>query len=87
MTTATKNHTTISISQDNVWAGSGKLTDGIISDCAAQFGADQDESENVYEMIEEAIEEGKDSLRVELSDRDDAVTITWSIVEPMTASA
>lgn len=80
MTTTTNSYTTISISQDNVWAGSGKLIDGIISDCGAQFGADQDESEEVYEMIEEAIEDGKDSLKVELSDRDDAVTITWSII-------
>lgn len=75
-------YTVISISQDNVWAGSGKLTDGVISDCGAQFGADQDESENVYEMIEEAIEEGKDSIKVELSDKDEAVVISWSIVEP-----
>jgi hypothetical protein len=78
----TTEYTTISISVDNVWAGSGKLIDGIISDCGAQFGADQDESENVYELIEEAIEEGKDSLKVDLSDRDDAVAITWLIVEP-----
>ena len=78
----TTGYTVICISQDNVWAGSGKLTEGIISDCGAQFGADQDESENVYERIEEAIEEGKDSLKVELSDRDEAVVITWSIVEP-----
>ena len=81
MTTATE-FTRISIFQDQVWAGSGKLIDGIISDCGAQFCDDQDESENVYEMIEEAIEEGRDSLKVELSDRDEAVEITWSIVEP-----
>ncbi len=81
MSTTTE-HTVISISQDNVWAGSGKLTDGVISDCGAQFSADQDESENVYELIEEAIEEGKDSIRVELFDKDEAVVISWSIVEP-----
>ena len=75
----TTEYTVISISQDNVWAGSGKLTDGVISDCGAQFGADQDESENVYELIEEGIEEGKDSIKVELSDRDDAVIISWTI--------
>jgi hypothetical protein len=74
--------TAISISVDGVWAGSGKLIDGVISDCGAQFGDDQDESENVYELIEEAIEEGKDSLKVELSDRDSAVQITWTITEP-----
>ena len=75
----TTEYTAISISQDNVWAGSGKLTDGIISDCGAQFGADQDESENVYELIEEAIEEGKDSIRVELADIPNAVLISWTI--------
>ena len=78
----TENYTTISISQNNVWAGSGKLSDGIISDCGAQFGANQDESEQVYEMIEDAIEEGKDSLNVELINPSETVTITWSIVEP-----
>lgn len=78
----TTEYTVISISQDNVWAGSGKLTDGVISDCGAQFGADQDESENVYELIEEAIEEGMDSIKVALSDMNDTVVISWSIVEP-----
>ena len=78
----TENYTTISISQNNVWAGSGKLSDGIISDCGAKFGANQDESEQVYEMIEDAIEEGKDSLNVELINPSETVTITWSIVEP-----
>jgi hypothetical protein len=78
----TTEFTTISISVDNVWAGSGKLTDGVISDCGAQFCDDQDECENVYELIEEAIEEGKDSLKVELSDRDEAVSITWTITKP-----
>ena len=72
----------ISISVNNVWAGSGRLTDGIISDCYAQFGANQDESENVYELIEEAIEGGRDQIRVELSDREHAVSITWS-TEPI----
>ena len=82
MMSKTTEYTVISISQDGVWAGSGKLTDGVISDCGAQFGADQDESENVYELIEEAIKEGKDSIRIELSDADDAVVISWSIVDP-----
>lgn len=82
VTTATNSYTTISIIQDNVLACSGKLRDGVIYDCGAQFGADQDESENVYELIEEAIAAGKDEITVEFSDCDDAVTITWSIVEP-----
>ena len=82
MKTTTKDHTVISISVDNVWAGSGKLRDGVIEDCGAQFGADQDESEVVYEMIEDAIEEGKDAIKVQMSDSDDTVEITWSIVTP-----
>lgn len=83
-----KNHNSISISMDGVWVGSGKLIDGIISDCGAQFGADQDESENVYELIEEAIEEGKDSIKVELSDRDDEYAIiSWSIVMPVESAS
>jgi len=72
-------YTTISISQENVWAGSGILTDGKISNCGAQFGSDQDESENVYELIEEAIEDGHDGINVELADGS-TVEITWSIV-------
>lgn len=79
MTTKEKNYTVIQIAVDGVWAGNGKLIDGIISDCGAQFGANQAESEGVYELIEDAIESGDDSLRVELSDRDDAVQITWSV--------
>ena len=85
--TTTNELTTISIAMDGVWAGSGKLVDGIIEDCGAQFCDDQDESENVYELIEEAIAEGKDSLKVELSKRDDAVEITWTIAEPLTVQA
>lgn len=74
----------ISINMDNVWAGSGKLRTWSdesveIVDCGAVFAGDQDESENVYELIQDAIEEGKDSLKVELSDRDYAVNITWTI--------
>ena len=81
-TTTTTTTTTISIYQDDAWAGSGRLTAGTISDCCAQFGADQDESGIVYELIEEAIEEaiedGRDGIDVDLSDGRTA-TITWSI--------
>lgn len=75
-------YTVISISVDHVWAGSGRLVDGMIVDCGAQFCADPDESENVYELIEEAIENGNSSLKVELSDRDRAVLLTWTLVTP-----
>jgi hypothetical protein len=75
-------YTEISISVDGVWAGSGKLRDGIIYDCGAVFAGDQDESENVYELIEDAINNGKDSLKVELSYLESAVQITWTITPP-----
>lgn len=74
--------TTISLAVDGIWAGSGKLIGGVIRDCGAVFAGDQSESENVYELIEEAIADGKQSLKVELSDRSDAAKITWDIVEP-----
>lgn len=78
----TTEYTTITILVDGVVAGYGRLVDGHIADCGAVFANDQDESENVYELIEEAIGEGKDSLKVELSNLDSAVRITWDIVAP-----
>ena len=77
-TTTTMTTTTISIYQDDVWVGSGRLIAGTISDCGAMFGAVQDESDNVYELIEEAIEGGDDGIDVDLSDGR-TVAITWSI--------
>ena len=79
MTTTTTNISQIiSISMDQVWAGSGKLINGRIEDCGAQFCDDSDESESVYEIIEEAIEAGKSSVKVAF---DDGVTrvIAWSL--------
>ena len=70
----------ISISVDGIWAGSGKLENEQIVDCAAQFCRDADESEEIYEMIEQAIASGKSSVTVEHSDDDDNHKITWSIV-------
>jgi hypothetical protein len=86
MSNATFTEAPISICVDNVYAGHGKLRTWSdesveIVDCGAVFAGDQDKSENVYELIQEAIEEGKDSLKVELSDRDSAVLITWTIAE------
>jgi len=86
MSNATFTESPISISVDNVWAGSGKVRTWSdesveIFDCGVMFVDDQDETENVYELIQEAIEEGKDSLKVELSDRDSAVLIAWMIHE------
>lgn len=75
----TTNHTAISISMDGAWAGSGKLRDGQIEDIGAQFCDDNDESLEVYEMIEEAIENDEDEVRVMLDG--EVRAITWTIVE------
>lgn len=71
---------TISISQDHVWAGSGKLIDGVISDCGAQFCDDNDRSLEIYDLIEAAISHGKDSMTVGIDG--ESHRLTWSIVEP-----
>ena len=86
MNNATFTELPISITVNNVWAGDGKLRTWSdesveIVDCSAQFCDDSDESENVYELIQEAIDEGKDSLKVELSDKDSTVLITWTIAQ------
>lgn len=72
----------INIYVDNVWAGSGRLLgnadDGFeIVDCGAQFCDDNDESEDVYGMIEDAIDNGESSLTVDLTNG--RKLITWSI--------
>jgi hypothetical protein len=58
----------IGIIMDGVWAGTGNLVNGSIRDCGAQFCDDADESEVIYSLIEDAIAEGKDKLKVELYD-------------------
>ena len=68
----------ISISMDQVWAGIGELINGRIEDCGAQFCDDTDESESVYELIEEAIEAGKDSVTVTFDDNVTRV-IAWTL--------
>lgn len=54
----------ISISRDGVWAGDGRFDDdlGIIEDCPAVLGPDQDASDETYDAIETAIEAGRDSV-------------------------
>lgn len=79
MINATTTTAQISISVDGIWAGSGKIENGQIVDCAAQFCSDTDESEEIYELIEQAIAEGKGSVTVEYSDDDKSRRITWSI--------
>lgn len=56
-------NTTISISRDGIWAGNGRLVDGIIEDCSAILGADQDASDETYEAIQDAIQDGDESVQ------------------------
>lgn len=79
MSNATTTTAQISISVDEIWAGSGKLENGQIVDCGAQFCRDADESEEIYEMIEQAIAGGKTVVNIEHSDDDKTHRITWSI--------
>jgi hypothetical protein len=71
----------IEIYVDQVWTGSGKLArrEGgyRIEDCGAQFCDDNDESLEVYDSIEEAIEAGKKSITVELDG--ESKKITWTV--------
>jgi hypothetical protein len=75
----TTNHTAISISMDGTWAGSGKLRDGVIEDCGAQFCDDNDASLAVYDEIEAAIAAGRDSLTTEIAGT--RRRLTWTIVD------
>ena len=65
--------TKISISRDGIWAGDGRLVAGSIEDCPAVLGDDQDASDETYEAIESAIEDGESSI-----ERPDG-TYTWTI--------
>ena len=65
--------TIITISVNGIWAGSGNLVEGRITGCGCVFGNSQDESEVIYELIEDAIAE---ECKV-LIDGDDRYT--WSI--------
>lgn len=47
----------ISIFKDGVWAGAGRIdSDGEIVDCSAVLGAAQDDSDETYEAIQDAID-------------------------------
>lgn len=54
----------INIYCDNVWSGEGRLVDGEIIDCPAVLGADQDESDAVYELIQDAIDAEEDAVGI-----------------------
>lgn len=78
--TTSNDHTAISIAMDGVWAGSGKLRDGMIEDCGAQFSDNNDESLTVYAEIESAIARGDNSLTVDLDG--ESRKLTWTITTP-----
>jgi len=69
----------ISISVNGVWAGDGKIVDGEIRDCAAQLGGDQDETEVLYSLIEDAIEGGRGDELSTRRDGGEEIKISWSI--------
>jgi len=67
---------TIVISVDGKWFGSGKMVNGRIEDCAANFCDDSDESEAIYRLIEEKIEKRADQMTVDIDGVDRL--IEWS---------
>lgn len=67
--------TTISIMQDGVAATDGRIVGGQVVDAAGSFG-DADETEAVYEAIEDAIYRGDDQVEVA------GHTYTWDIEAP-----
>jgi hypothetical protein len=72
------NHTTITIRVNGTFAGNGKIINGSIVDCGAQFCNDNDESMEIYDLIEQAIERGDDNIGVETEDG--KLNIAWDIV-------
>lgn len=76
--TPTVNLIIIIIYCDGVFSGSGKLVDGChIEDCAARFCDDEDESLEVYEIIEDAVASGESSVQVSFSDSDTIHEFSW----------
>jgi len=76
--------TTINIYRNDVWAGTGTLTDdGLIDDCAAILGPDQDASDTTYTAIEDAISDEPQDDRYTGAgsvERPDG-TYTWTLEE------
>ena len=75
------NYATISISANGTWAGSGKLVNGRIEDCGAQFCDDNEESLKAYDLIEEANERGDDNISIQIAGYIN-LNISWDIFEP-----
>jgi hypothetical protein len=77
MTTETRSN--IAISVNGTWAGDGKLRDGVIEDCSAQFCDDAEESLAVYDAIEEAIAFGDSRIKIDIDGETNL--IKWTITE------
>ena len=69
----------ITISMNGTWAGDGRLCDGRIEDCSAQFCDDADESLAVYDAIEEAIDGPTGSIKIDIDG--ETKLIEWTITE------
>jgi len=52
----------ITIYENGVWAGRGYYEHGRIEDCPAVLGDGKDTKGDVYEAIEQAIEDGRESI-------------------------
>lgn len=58
----------------SIWAGTGFLRGSSrVEDCGAVLGSDQDESDNVYELIKESLENGETRGQIEA----EGVTHAW----------
>jgi hypothetical protein len=77
MTTETRD--VITISMNGTWAGDGRLCDGRIEDCSAQFCDDADESLAVYDAIEEAIAFGDWRIKIDIDG--ETKLIEWTITK------
>jgi hypothetical protein len=67
----------IDIFRNSVWAGSGYVKNGRISDCvAAQLGRNGEETEAIYEAIEGAIANNETSL---VWSREAKLKFTWHL--------
>jgi hypothetical protein len=70
---------TICIMVNGTSVASGKLIDGRIVDRCTRFCDSQSESLAIYDAIEEAIGDGKDSINVLLPSTRQMVGISWVI--------
>lgn len=83
MMTTNETRSNITISVDGTWAGDGKLRDGVIEDCGAQFCDDNDASMDVCDEIEAAIAAGKSRIKVDIDGETNL--IEWTITEAVKA--